>query len=159
MAFNFCGVPPARPFQAFHYDEKPTLVFADVVNGADVGMIQRRCGAGFSLKSFSGLGILRQVLGKELQGYAPAKALVLRLVNHSHSAAAQLAYDSVMGNDLLKHVAPILGGEVNQVNFGVLNTSRRAVLSGNRLVEPPGRALGPMTHRLGCPCRGLIGVT
>ena len=94
-----------RPFQALHDDEEPVLMFADVVDGADVGMIQRRCGTRFPLKSLSCLGILCQFFGKELQGHTPAKALVFRLVHDAHSAATQLSYNAVMGDCLLQHVA------------------------------------------------------
>ena len=94
-----------RALQAFHNDEKPVLVFADVVDGADVGMIQRGRRARFPLKSFARLRILCQFLGKELQGHAPAEALVFRLIHNAHSAAAQLSYNAVMGDCLFEHVA------------------------------------------------------
>ena len=98
-------------FQALHDDEQPFLVFTDVVNGADVGMIQGGCGAGFALKTLSRLRILGQLFGKELQGHAAAKTLIFRLVNHAHSAATELLDDAVMGDCLAEHVAVMLGRE------------------------------------------------
>ena len=66
------------------------FILADVVNGADVGMVQRGCGARFALEALASLGILRQFFGKELQRNAAAEALIFRLVDHAHSAAAEL---------------------------------------------------------------------
>ena len=68
-------------------------------------MIQSRCSTRFPLKTLARLRILCQLFGKELQGHAAAKTLVFRLVNHAHSAAAQLLDDAVMGDCLAEHVA------------------------------------------------------
>ena len=40
--------------------------FANFVDGADVGMIERRCPPRFAAKTFQGNGILRCVLRQEL---------------------------------------------------------------------------------------------
>jgi len=77
-------------FQALHDDVEPVLVFADVVNGADVGMVQRGCGAGFALEAFARLGILGQIFRKKLKRYTAAEALILSFVDHAHSATAEL---------------------------------------------------------------------
>ena len=34
-------VPQRLALQQFHHDERPAIVLADVMNGADVGMVQR----------------------------------------------------------------------------------------------------------------------
>ena len=103
--FPLDAILQRRALQAFHNDEKPVLVFADIVDGADVGVIQRRRRARFPLKSFARLRILSQLLGKELQRHAPAEALVFRLVYNAHSAPAQLSYNAVMGDRLIEHLA------------------------------------------------------
>ena len=81
-------------------------------------MIERGGRPGFPLKTFASLWILRQFFRKELQGHAAAEALVFRLVNHAHSAAAQFFDDAVMGNCLAQHVATMLGRGWGQVNLG-----------------------------------------
>jgi len=43
-------------------------------------------------------------LRQELEGYLAAQDSVLGLIHHSHSAAAQLAKNVVVGNRLLDHV-------------------------------------------------------
>jgi hypothetical protein len=43
--------------------------------------------------------------------------LVLGLVHDAHSAATQLAYNTVVGDGLLEHVPAMLGRGQKQVNF------------------------------------------
>ena len=45
-------------FEQFHHDKRLPLVFIDVVNGAYVGMIQRRGSAGFALEALQDLMVL-----------------------------------------------------------------------------------------------------
>ena len=60
-SFSVCA------FEKFHDDEGRPSVLADVVNGADVGMVQSRGGAGFPAETFEGLRIVRDIVGQELQ--------------------------------------------------------------------------------------------
>jgi hypothetical protein len=70
------------------------------VNGADIGMIQRRSGASFAQEALIDLLILGDVLGEEFEGDKAAQRGVLGLVNHTHAAATQLLQNAVMGNGL-----------------------------------------------------------
>jgi hypothetical protein len=63
-------------------------VFADVVDGADAGMIQRRRGFCLPLEACEGLAIPGQFIGKEFQGDEAVQAGVFGLVHHTHAAAA-----------------------------------------------------------------------
>ena len=54
--------------EKFHGDEGCAVFFADVVDGADVGMIERGGGLGFALEAGEGLRIVGDVVGEELQG-------------------------------------------------------------------------------------------
>ena len=92
-----------RAVEEFHHDEGAAILLADVVNGADVGMIERRRGLGFALKTAQGLGIAGDFIGKELEGDKTVEAGVLRLVNHAHAAAPQLFDDPVVGDGLADH--------------------------------------------------------
>src|SRR5437016_785246 len=60
-------LPERSSVQVFHRDERVALVLRDVVNGADVGMIQCRSGARLALEPFQRRGICRQSLWQELQ--------------------------------------------------------------------------------------------
>ena len=92
-----------RTVEELHDEEGAAVVLADVVNGADIGMIQSGSGFGFAAKTLEGLAILREIFGKKLQGDEAAEARVLGLVNHAHAAAAELFDDPVVRNSLIEH--------------------------------------------------------
>ena len=54
-----------RPVEKFHCDEALTVVLADFVDGADVGMVQRGSGVGFAAKALESLRVLRHIVRKE----------------------------------------------------------------------------------------------
>src|SRR5580700_6931088 len=54
--------------EELHDEEGAALFFADVVDGADVGMIQGGGGFGFAAKTLECLAVLREIVGKELEG-------------------------------------------------------------------------------------------
>jgi hypothetical protein len=72
----------------------------DVVNRADVGVIQRRSGTGFALKPLQCLGIVGDLRGEKLEGYITAEAGILRFVNDTHATATQFLGDAVMRDGL-----------------------------------------------------------
>jgi hypothetical protein len=80
-------------------------VFVDVMDGADIGMVQSRCGLSFTAEARHGLRIARQFRGQELEGYEAMQAGVFGLVHHAHAAAAQLFQDAVVGDGLANHGA------------------------------------------------------
>src|ERR1039458_4854974 len=51
--------------QEFHGDKDLPLVFANLINRANIGMVERRCGAGFPLKSYECLTVPGQLTRKE----------------------------------------------------------------------------------------------
>src|SRR5260370_20206782 len=62
------AVLKSQPLKVLHSDERPSVRFVDVVDGADICMVQRRGSAGLALKTFQrlarpgafiGAGILR----------------------------------------------------------------------------------------------------
>ena len=56
-----------RPFQKFHRDEGLGVVLANLVNRADVGMIERRRSAGFAAEALKRLCVLGKFVRKEFQ--------------------------------------------------------------------------------------------
>ena len=72
----------------FHDDEVDAVLLADVEDGADAGMAE--CGerAGLALEAASGLRIRQQVGTKYFQRDATVEPRVSRLVDLSHSTAA-----------------------------------------------------------------------
>jgi hypothetical protein len=61
------------PFQQLHGDEGAALEFVNVVDCADVRMIEGGCGASLALKALQGLSVRRNYIGQELEGYHAAK--------------------------------------------------------------------------------------
>src|SRR3984893_15413814 len=53
--------------QIFHCDESFSVLVANVVDRADVGMIQSRCGASLTFESFQRLWVVRDVFREEFQ--------------------------------------------------------------------------------------------
>src|ERR1700758_3018314 len=67
--------------EILHDDEGAAVFFADVVNGADIGMIEGRGGLGFAAEALEGLAILGHFFGQEFQGYRTVKARVLSFID------------------------------------------------------------------------------
>src|ERR1700722_1354977 len=78
-------------------------MFADFVDGADIGMIESGRGARLPAKSLQGLRIKRQFIGKKFEGDKAAKLGVLSFIDHTHAATAELLDDAVVRNCLVDH--------------------------------------------------------
>ena len=78
----------------------PSLL-ADVVDGADVGMVQCGSGLGFALEARERLRVAGNVFRQELQGDEAVEPSVLGLVDHTHAAAAELLDDAVVAQVLV----------------------------------------------------------
>jgi len=105
-----------------HGDEGVAVLLANVVDGANVGMIEGRGSLGFAPKASESMRIASDIGREEFQGDAAVEADVLGLIDHAHSAAAEFFEDEVMrdgktnqGGGVL-HLAHILGCGVRQVN-------------------------------------------
>jgi hypothetical protein len=92
-----------RAFKELHHDVGAAILFADVVDRANVGMVERRGRLRFSLETAQRLGIAGDVIGKKLQCDETVKASVLGLVDNAHAASAQLFDDAVVGDGLADH--------------------------------------------------------
>src|SRR5438552_873256 len=97
--------------QEFHGDERLSILLADVVNRANVGMIQSGRGASLTAKAFERLRITGQFFRQKLQSYKTTQTGVFGLINDTHPAAAELLDDAVMRDGLADHVDAMLGGE------------------------------------------------
>jgi hypothetical protein len=87
-------------FQKFHGDERMPVLFADVVDGADIGMIQRGGGLGLALKTCQRARIARNFRREKLEGHEAVQPRVLGLINHAHSATAELLQNAIVGDSL-----------------------------------------------------------
>ena len=91
--------------QQLHSDEGLAFVLADFVNRADVGMVQRRGGAGLALEAFQGLTVLAPLLRQELESDLTAQRGVLGLIDDTHAPAAELLNNAIVGNGPTIHEA------------------------------------------------------
>ena len=98
IGFPLNAVLQRLALQQLHGDERAAFEFSNIVNGADVGMIERGCSARLAAEPFDRLRIVGNVVRKEFQRDAPAEARVLGLVDHAHSPAAQFFQDVVVGD-------------------------------------------------------------
>jgi hypothetical protein len=87
------------------------LVLADVINSADIGVIE--CGGSLrlALEPFQGLPVLGEFFGQELQGDGALELGVLGLIDHAHAAATEPLNDAVMRDGLADHYWEIVLGE------------------------------------------------
>ena len=108
--FEGCAV------EELHGDEGLALFLADVVNRADVGMVESGRGLGFALKAGQSLRIVRDLFGEKFEGDETMEACVLRFINNTHPATAQLCDDVVMRDGLPNHWRGILRPCGRQVN-------------------------------------------
>src|ERR1051325_4892808 len=128
--------------QALHDDEMPAMVFADVVNGADVRVVQGAGGAGLALQPLTSRGVVPELFWQELERDFSAEACVFSFIYHTHAAASQLLDDAIVGNRFADHVPPganvipvskrpqrvaySSAGETPLINFsGILSSIRR----------------------------------
>jgi len=73
-----------------------SILLADVMNRANVGMVQRRSSLRLALKAGQRLRVSGDFIGQELEGNKSVQPRVLGLVHHAHSATAELLDDAVM---------------------------------------------------------------
>ena len=91
------------PFKDFHHQIGAPIVFADVVNRADSGMIQRRCGARFALEAFERGRIACEVRGEKFERDLTTQARIFRAKYLPHAAAAQRVENAVMRDCFADH--------------------------------------------------------
>ncbi len=92
-----------RAIEVFHGDKRQAILLANVVNRADVGMIERRGSLGLTLEPAERLRVTRDLIRQELQGHETVQPSVLGLIDHAHSAAAELFNDAVVRDSLADH--------------------------------------------------------
>jgi hypothetical protein len=84
------------PVQKFHGDERLPVLLANVVNRANIRVVQCGRGLRFALKAHECLLVTGNLLRQELEGDKAMQPRVFSLVNHTHAAAAQLLNDAVV---------------------------------------------------------------
>src|SRR5260370_40116950 len=83
-------------FDILHRQKRPPVLLADVVDGANVGVVQRRGCQRFPPKTLQGTRIVYQIVRQEFQRDITLKSQIPRLVYNPHPSAAEFLDDSVM---------------------------------------------------------------
>ncbi len=93
----------SRALQILHGDESLPVLLADVVDGADVGMVQGRSRLGLALEAGQRLGVLGDVIRQELEGDKAMQPGVFGLVDDAHAATADLLNNAVVRDGPADH--------------------------------------------------------
>ena len=112
-----------QPVKKLHGDERLAVLLADVVDRADIGVIQRGRSLRFTLKAGERLWVSGNFIGKELESDEAMQSRVLSLIDHTHPAAPELLDDAVVRDCLADHVRNMPWRKRRQVN-----DSRRVVV-------------------------------
>jgi hypothetical protein len=95
--------------QEFHCDKALVAVPANLVNSADVWMVQGRGSPRFPAETLQSLRVLRDLQRQKLQRNETTELGIFSLIDNSHPATAKFLDDAVMGYGLPDHRAQILG--------------------------------------------------
>src|SRR5450631_1817273 len=88
-------VVEALALQVFHHQKIDSVLMADVMQGTDVGMVQRRNHPRFAIETVLGLRVVGKMGRQNLDGNGAVKAGVAGTVDFSHSASAKGSEDFV----------------------------------------------------------------
>jgi hypothetical protein len=98
-----------HPIKKLHGDERFAVLIVNFVDGADVGVIQRRGSFRFALKAAKGLWVFGYFTWQELEGNKPAELEILSLVHHAHAATTEFPVGAVVRDDLVDHKRCLAG--------------------------------------------------
>ncbi len=99
-------VPQRLALEQFHRDEGLALVLVDVVDRADVGVLERGGGPRLAPQPLECLRVPAELLRQELQRHAAAELQILGFVDDTHAAAAELPEDTVVRDRLADQDGP-----------------------------------------------------
>src|SRR5208283_5029202 len=92
--------------EKLHRDKCLRILLTDVVDGADVGMIEGGGGLCLPTEAAERLRIARHFVRQELQSDETVQTSVLGLVNYAHTTTTELLDDLVVRDGLVDHNAP-----------------------------------------------------
>jgi hypothetical protein len=89
--------------QQLHGDESPAVSFIDLVDRADVWVIQRGRSKGLPLEAFASGRIFGQCFRQELQGNVATQLEIFGFVDDTHPAATEFFQNPVVRDGLPNH--------------------------------------------------------
>lgn len=88
------------PLEQFHGEEALSFVLAEIVDRADVWMVQRRGSARLPFEPLDRARIVGQLRGQELQRDVPAQSQILGAIDDAHADRAGVYRPSAPPRDL-----------------------------------------------------------
>src|SRR5581483_9160537 len=82
--------------QEFHHDERLPILLIDLINCADIWMVQSGGSLGFALEAAESLSVMSNFVGQKLEGHKAAELHILGLVDHAHTTTADFLDDAVV---------------------------------------------------------------
>src|SRR5271166_7055894 len=89
--------------QILHGDESLSVMLTDLIDRADIGMVQGRSRLGLSLEAKQCLGISGYVIRQKFQRNKSVQGEVFGFVDDTHASAAEFLENAVMRDDLVDH--------------------------------------------------------
>ena len=96
-----------RPLQKLHDDVGPAEVLAEIMDRADVGVIESRGGARFSLEPFQSRRVLSDLKGQKLDRDRAPEANVLGAEELAYASGADLLGNAIMPYSLAEQPSPL----------------------------------------------------
>ena len=93
--------------QKLHGDKCFPILLANVINGADVGMVQSRRSLRLAPKTGEHIWITRNIFGQEFERDKTLQARVFGLVDHAHPSATEFLDNAVVRESLADHGATL----------------------------------------------------
>ena len=91
------------PFHELHGNVGTAGVLTDLVDRANVGVVESGSGAGLASEAFQRGGVFAQLVGQKFECHETAKIDVLGLVDEPHAPTAEQLNDAVMRDDRVDH--------------------------------------------------------
>ena len=130
--------------EELHGDERLAVLVADVVDGADIGMVEGGRGLGLTPETLQSLAVLGHSFGQEFQSHKAIEPGVLGLVDDTHPTAAQLLDNPVVRDGLADH-----SGKSWRSGRLILRT-RHSLVNKGRFLEPIVAEVGLLPLSVGC---------
>jgi hypothetical protein len=83
-------------FEQLGYDERRALVFADIINGKNIWMVESRGRLSFLLETPQTIFIVGKISREQFDSHLTIKPRIVRAIHFAHSACADLRDDAVM---------------------------------------------------------------
>ncbi len=96
------------PIDQLHHDEGLSILFANLVDGDDIGVIQRRGGLGLLDKAREPLLIAESRFRQELDGHQTVETAVPGFIHPSHSALADLLQKREVAEPITQHMGSMV---------------------------------------------------